>query len=359
MMRWLVLSVVAAAVVAAPIAGKAAQPLLVCADPDNLPFSSSGPGAPGLYVELGQELARTMGRDFEPVWTLSYFGKFVVRTTLLAGKCDAYIGLPASSDFMGPRLKFSTPFAAIGYALVLPAGVAVHGLDDLKGKRVAVQFGTTPQVVLAERDDITANTFLSPEEAMQSLAKGEVDAAFVWGPSAGYMNQTKLRGAFQVVPVQGPGMQWRVAIAVARGHEALREAIDQALDADRDAVHTLLVKYGFPSAAPVSLASEAAPAAVVLAAAQQPAAANPADVPAGKELFNGTCAHCHGTDAVQETKNINLRLLHHRYGDRMDQVFFTTVENGRPAKGMPAWKGVFSQQDFTKILAFLKTVQTD
>ncbi len=359
MRRWLVLSVVAAAVAATPIMGKAAQPFRVCADPDNLPFSSSAPGAPGLYVELGQELARTMGRDFEPVWTLSYFGKFTVRTTLLAGKCDAYIGLPASSDFMGPRLKFSKPFAEIGYALVLPAGVAVHSLHDLKGKRVAVQFGTTPQVVLAERDDITASTFLSPEEAMQALAKGEVDAAFVWGPSAGYMNQTKLHGEFHVVPVQGPGMQWPVAIAVARGQDALRGAIDQALDAGRDSVHTLLVKYGFPSAGPVSQELDAAPGPVVLAAAQQPAAADPAEVAAGKELFNGTCAHCHGTDAVQETKNINLRLLHHRYGDRMDQVFFTTVENGRPAKGMPPWKGVFSQQDFTKILAFLKTVQTD
>jgi hypothetical protein len=60
----------------------------------------------------------------EPVWTLSYFGKFAVRTTLLAGQCDAYIGLPASSDFMGPRLKFSKPFAEIGYALVLPVGVS-------------------------------------------------------------------------------------------------------------------------------------------------------------------------------------------------------------------------------------------
>lgn len=356
MRRWLVL-LGAAAVAAAPIAGKAAQPFRVCADPDNLPFSSSAPGTPGAYVELGQDLARTMDRDFEPVWTLSYFGKRAVRTTLLAGKCDAYIGLPPSSDFMGPRLEFSKPFAEIGYALVLPAGVAVRSLDDLKGKRVAVQFGTTPQVLLAERDDITASTFLSPEEAMQALAKDEVDAAFVWGPSAGYVNQTSLRGEFRVVPVQGVGMQWPVAIAVARGQEVLRGAIDLALDADRGSVRTLLVKYGFPSAEPVSLASEAAPGPVVLAAAQP--AADPAEVAAGKELFNGTCAHCHGTDAVQATKNINLRLLHHRYGDRMDQVFFTTVENGRPAKGMPPWKGVFSQQDFTKILAFLKTVQTD
>ena len=79
----------------------------------------------------------------------------------------------------------------------------------------------------------------------------------------------------------------------------------------------------------------------------------------GREIFNGTCAHCHGPDAIQSERRINLRLLHHRYGDDLDDVFHTTVTKGRPAKGMPTWEGIFSEDDFAKILAFLKTVQQD
>jgi polar amino acid transport system substrate-binding protein len=93
-------------------------------------------------------------------------------------------------------------------------------------------------------------------------------------------------------------------------------------------------------------------AAPVLAATVQPG-----DAAAGQVVFNGTCSHCHGPNAVVEDRRINLRRLHHKYGDDMDSVFLTTVNEGRPAKGMPTWKAVFSQKDFADILAYLKTIQ--
>ena len=38
-------------------------------------------------------------------------------------------------------------------------------------------------------------------------------------------------------------------------------------------------------------------------------------------------------------------------------MFFTTVTERRPSKGMPAWKDVFKREDFVNILTYLKTVQ--
>lgn len=96
---------------------------------------------------------------------------------------------------------------------------------------------------------------------------------------------------------------------------------------------------------------------VLLTGVAAHAADDPAMVAEGHEIFNGTCSHCHGPDAVQSVKKIDLRLLHHRYGDDMENVFHTTVTHGRPSKGMPNWSGVFSEDDFKKIFAFLKTVQ--
>ena len=57
-------------------------------------------------------------------------------------------------------------------------------------------------------------------------------------------------------------------------------------------------------------------------------------------------------------RRINLRLMHHRYGDKMDETFMYTVTHGRAEKGMPNWTGVFTDEQFAKILAFLHTVQT-
>ncbi|MBV9750833.1 MAG: hypothetical protein JO157_18660 [Acetobacteraceae bacterium] len=89
-------------------------------------------------------IAEKLGRPFEPVWTLSYFGKRSVRTTLLDRNCDAYIGLPEIKDFMGPRVVFSHPILQVGYVLVLPKTRTVSALSDLKGLRVAVPFGSPP-----------------------------------------------------------------------------------------------------------------------------------------------------------------------------------------------------------------------
>ena len=160
---------------AAPNAGRRAspraepdQPLRVCADPDDLPFSSAQAGTARDFMSNSASRSRSRsGRPFEPVWALSYFGKRAVRTTLLAKTCDAYVGLPGIKGFMGPQLVYSKPFLHIGYAIMAPAGQRIARLDDLSGKRVAVQFSTPPQIVLAERDDVKSVTFLNPEEAVQ------------------------------------------------------------------------------------------------------------------------------------------------------------------------------------------------
>ena len=361
------------------MAEEAPKPLRLCADPANLPFSSADPKTPGLYVEIGEAIGRAMGRPVAPVWNLTYFGKRAVRTTLLAGKCDASIGLPQDKDFMGPRVIFSKPLLQVGYALVVPKSVAVASLDDLKGRRVAVQFATTPQGLLAYRDDIQTVTFREPEEAMRALAAGQVDAAFIWGPIAGYVNKTTLDNAYHVVPVNGPGLQWPAAIGFARGQATLRQEVDQVIDSIAGEIEALKSKYGLPAENPIKLGQGGAEPKVILAAADNqqagettPSAAasqpgepasgandqNSEEVAAGRELFNGTCAHCHGPDAVTVERRINLRLMQRRYGDKMDETFMTTVTHGRPEKGMPNWSDVFSNDQFTKILTFLHSVQT-
>jgi polar amino acid transport system substrate-binding protein len=379
--------------------GPSAPSFRVCADPDNLPFSSAASGAPGLYIELGQQVAHVLGRPFEPVWALSYFGKRAVRTSLLAKTCDAYIGLPGGNGFMGPQLVFSRPFLQVGYVIMTLPGVRVTRLADLAGKRVAVQFSTPPQLALASRDDIRTVTFLSPDAAARALASHEVDAAFVWGPTAAYINATSLHGFYQVIPIAGKGMQWPVVIGFARANADLRDEVNRALDQSGSVLAGLAMKYGLPSAAPIELASldeplspgltlaaasddvlhpeetpkaemvpPAAPAASPLPEAAPATAATVAGGPNGSDaatvadghkIFNGTCSHCHGPDAVQSVKKIDLRLLQHRYGAGTEAVYHETVTKGRPAKGMPSWSKVFTEDDFKKIYAYLSTVQSD
>src|SRR3954454_20011348 len=134
------LACAAALVVPALLHAEEAQPLRLCADPTNLPFSSDNPSQPGFYVEIGQALAQALGRPIAYDWYKSYFGKRTVRVPLLGKQCDAMIGLPRSDDFMGPAVIFSSAFAREGYAIVTAKARTIAGAGDLRGKRVAVQF---------------------------------------------------------------------------------------------------------------------------------------------------------------------------------------------------------------------------
>jgi ABC-type amino acid transport substrate-binding protein/cytochrome c5 len=347
------------------------KPLRLCADPTNLPFSSDDPGKPGLYLEIGQTVAQKLGRTVNYTWYKSYFGKRTVRETLLSKQCDAMVGLPLADDFMGPAVIFSKPIAHEGYALVGGKDRKLAGIDDLKGLRVAVQYQSTPQNVLALRDEITKVTVLSPDEGMTALEQGKVDVAFIWAPVAGWLNKTSYHDKYQVVPTEGDGLNWSTAIGFAKASAALRDEVDGVLPSLQADITALFAKYGVPNGAPVkfgradqsaqSPAGAKEPVTVGQAAAPdkpvQAAAATAGDTKAGREVFNGTCAHCHGPDAVQAERKIDLRLLKKRYADDMETTFWKTVHDGRPAKGMPAWKDVFSDDELKNVYAYLLTVQ--
>ena len=348
------------------------RPLRLCADPTNLPFSSDDPARPGLYLEIGQLVARKLERPVTYSWYKSYFGKRTVRETLLSKQCDAMVGLPQVDDFMGPAVIFSKPIAREGYALVSAKGWNIAGIDDLKGLRVAVQYQTTPQNLLALREEIEKVTVLSPDEGMKVLDQGKVDVAFIWAPVAGWLNATVYGEKYQIRTTVGEGLVWPTAIGFAKASTRLRDDVNLILPSLQDDIDKLFVKYGVPSDAPVKFGELGLPTAVADAGPREPITvgqstgdSKPAeakavasgDVTAGHELFNGTCAHCHGPDAVQAEKRINLRLLKKRYGEDMETTYWKTVHDGRPSKGMPAWKEVFGDDELRNVLVYLQTVQ--
>ena len=167
---------------------------------------------------------------------------------------------------LSPRLKFEgrPPSLALEQGMVKQRGLAMKfttstkvafafaSLDDLKQVTVAVQFGSQPQLLLATRDGFRMATFRHVEEAMDALARGETGAAFVWGPTAGFYNKTRLAGAWKVVPVAGPGLQWHVVAAVRKGDASLKDRVGRALAELGPDIRRLADQYGFPLAAPVA-----------------------------------------------------------------------------------------------------------
>jgi mono/diheme cytochrome c family protein len=206
---------------------------------------------------------------------------------------------------------------------------------------------------------------------MKALDEGKVDVAFIWAPVAGWLNKTVYRNKYQIAMTAGQGLLWEIAIGFAKNAGGLRDEIDAVLPGLQGDIDRLFVKYGVPNASSIQFGELAQPKAVARQRSTEPATVGQAmenkatevktataDMGAGRDLFNGTCAHCHGPDAVQGERRIDLRLLKKRYGDDMEATFWKTVHEGRPSKGMPAWKDVFSDDELRNVYVFLQTLQT-
>ncbi len=401
----------ALAVAATAATAAHAGTLRICADPDNLPFSKAEGPERGLYVDLASLVSQRLGETPEFVWWLTYNQRKALRNTILQDGCDAVFALPESADYRVRGLAKTHAFLNVSYAIVAPPSLKVARLDDLRGKRVGVSFGSPPQMLLASKEGFPATTFRSTEEAMAALTRGEIDAAILWGPSAGYENQRHQGGRFAITPVQGEGMGGGVAVAVRREPADLAQRIDKALTELEPQIRELAQKYGFPDAAPVPLSANRALPATPVAQARPvrsvrtaqarpaglvPVVATPADMAAagvirvaqaspdaqagkaqvvatagaaagaapdadaaaeGRQRFNNTCSHCHGSDGASPISERDLRKLRSRYKDDWPKVANTTIHEGRPELGMPTWKGTFNDKEISEIIAFLGTIQ--
>jgi ABC-type amino acid transport substrate-binding protein/mono/diheme cytochrome c family protein len=371
------LSTVAFVMAAMASSAFAAEPLRVCSDPDNLPFSKSEGPDKGLYIDLAEMVGKRLGTTVEYVWWLSFNQRRALRNTMEG--CDAYFALPADAAYRVKGVDKSNAFLDLSYAIVAPLGKTFTGLADLKGKRVGVLFGSPPQILLATREGYTWNTFRSHEQMFEALEKGEVDLALMWGPSAGFDNLKLFNSRWQVLPVRGDSLTGQVAVAVSKSKPGLKDQINQALQDLQPEIGKLVVKYGFPTQAPIDLVlttktplnssstvtAQKLPAKsgfvrVGMKEAQKPdlVVANASLSPdEAKSVFNNKCSHCHGANGASPVQERDLRKLTIRYKDEWKDVAFNTISKGRPDYGMPAWNGIIPDEEIKSLIEFLSTVQ--
>ncbi len=348
----------------ATAAGVGAQPLKFCADPDNLPFSKAEGPDRGLYVEVAELVADKLGRPIEWVWYYTQNQRRALRNTVGDKSCDVVVALPA--DYRARVVAKTTPFLQVGYAVVSAPGFVFKSLDDLRGKRLAVQFGSTPHILVNTLEGFRSSTFKESDEVFAALARGEADAAFLWGPAAGWENKTRHGGRWQITPVSGHDLSGEVGMGVRRDLEALVAPINAALAALKPQIAQRAEKYAFPSAKPVELAHARAsvrssPVARVSVSVPQAWVARVNDgtelVKAGRVRFNDQCSHCHGADGFSPVRERDLRRLVIRHDKKWQDVALTTIKNGRNDQGMPAWKDILKEPEIQEVMAFLKTIQ--
>ena len=230
--------------------------LRVCADPRNLPFSNEkGEGFENKLAELfAEKLQKKLDYTFFPQAT------GFVRMTLSAHRCDVIMGFPQGDELV----QGTNPYYRTAYALVAKAGSGledVASLNDerLKGKHLGIIAGTPPATNMAA-NGLMANAKPYPlmidtrydssaGAMMKDLASGEIDAAILWGPMAGYYAK-QVNPPLHVTPLvkekSGPKLVYRIGMGVRPADQNWKRLLNRLIQENQPVINKILLDFGVP-----------------------------------------------------------------------------------------------------------------
>jgi len=198
------------------------------------PFNFAGPdGAP---VGFNVDLARMICEEIKVACTVQMRRYDTLIDSLNANQGDAVIASFAATPAMRKRVDFSDPYYRTPARFVArrDAGLVDVRPQALEGKKVGVVAGTAHEAYLKMLfTEAELRPFSDVAAAREALKKGEVDLLFGDGISLSFwLNGTDSVGC--CVFVGGPYMESRffgegVGVAVRRGNDLLRQAINWAL----------------------------------------------------------------------------------------------------------------------------------
>jgi polar amino acid transport system substrate-binding protein len=228
---------------------KARGSLMVCANPNALPFSSKNGDRRGFELELGEALAKELGVGLEVGWVVFPFHVGRVDCDVLF---DAIVDPESAED---AHVRLSRPYNVSGVAIALRPGVeGVRGFADLnKGQRVGALVGSLASVRLGQKG-LPTIPFTFEDEMVDALSRGELDAALVTPAMVGYYNM--LHKDVPVTLVRAyegmPELRWEVAVGMRKADDALVTAINGALDRllAQGTISRIYASYGIEQSLP-------------------------------------------------------------------------------------------------------------
>lgn len=230
--------------------------LRVCADPNNLPFSNDkGEGFENKIAEL---MAKELGVPLHYTWFPQSVG--FVRMTLRANRCDLIMGVVAADELV----QNTNPYYRSTYVLVHREGEGDRfgSLDSpfMQSARIGIVAGTPVADLLVRKGlmaqarpyQLLVDTRLEQpaRQMVEDVAKGELDAALLWGPIAGYWDR-KQPAPLTLVPLAsdprtGIRLDFRISMGIRPNEPQWKRDVNDLIRKLRPEIQKILLDYGVP-----------------------------------------------------------------------------------------------------------------
>jgi quinoprotein dehydrogenase-associated probable ABC transporter substrate-binding protein len=232
----------------------ATDALRVCADPANLPFSNDR--REGFENRIAGLVGDALRLPVEYVFFPQVQG--FVRNTLRAGRCDLVMGTVSGDDL----LQNTNPYYHTTYVLAYRRGADVpERLDDPRMRSLRLgAIARTPPIDLLVRHGLMTSTRFFPlavdtrveapgADLVRAVADGQLDAALVWGPIAGWQAKANnLAIELRALPSE-PGamrMDFRITMGLRGQEPEWRRRVNAVIRQKQPEIDAILRDYGVP-----------------------------------------------------------------------------------------------------------------
>lgn len=179
----------------------------------------------GFDIDVAEEVCNRLGVELvkQPInWD-------TLTTDLNVGKCDCVWNGLSINEERQEKMNLTEPYMKNAMVFVVKGDSTVEKMEDLKGKKISVQNGSSAQTILEEceiKDDITISPIATNVEALQQLELGVVDAVFLDEVVADY----EIKNSGKNYKKLAEGLEEEeYAIAFRKGDQSLRDAVQQTL----------------------------------------------------------------------------------------------------------------------------------
>lgn len=179
-------------------------------------------GVNGVDIEFGKALAEKLGVKLK-VEDMDFD---TLTVALAANKGDIIAAGMTNNPDRAKVVDFSKTYFNNGLYILVQKGSDIKSLDDLKGKRIAVQLGTTGNDVADEIEGAEVLAIKGMLEAGMMVSKGDADASIMDILPAQFIAEKN--DNLQIV--ENAVESEETAIAVAKDNKELLDVVNELLD---------------------------------------------------------------------------------------------------------------------------------
>ncbi len=228
--------------------------LRVCADPANMPFSNNK--EEGFENKIASLFAEKLERPVQYTWFPQAVG--FVRRTLAIGQCDVVVGFAQGHELVLNTNHYYTS----AYTIVVPADSPLADVDHLgdprlQDKIIGVTAGSPPASHMARlgligkakgyKLMVDRRSESPAEQMLDDLQSGDIAAAVLWGPLAGYYSRDMDMVVTPLLKEEGaPRLFYRITMGVRQGELQWKRKLNSLIRRNQDEIDAILTSYGVP-----------------------------------------------------------------------------------------------------------------